>query len=153
MPARKVIATARATAALAASGAWDSAPTEIDCGAYDWAAVYLTYAVSATAVSATGFADFKIETTIDHDDWHPDGIVDNDSAVTAVANGLDQWRGEVHPYVIYHDTPGTTTGTQYVPKFRISLVDANAVRINAREAGELGKPGTVGITLMLVAEQ
>ena len=143
----------RASAALTAAGAWDSAPVSVDCNAYDWAALYITYAVSATAVSNTGYAEFKVETTCDSSTWHSDNVVDNDSAVTAAANALDSWKSKNHPNIIYHDTPGTTTATQGLPKFRIDLQDARRFRINFREAGELGKPGTVKCTAVLVREQ
>jgi hypothetical protein len=143
----------RASAALAAAGAWDTAPVSIDCNAYDWAALYITYAVNAAAVSNTGYAEFKIETTCDSSTWHPDNVVHNDAAVTAVANGLDTWKSKNHVNIIYHDTPGTTTATQGTPKFRVDLQDARKFRVDFREAGELGKPGTVKCTAVLVREQ
>ena len=153
MPARKNVVTARSTAALPAAGAWDSTPTTIDVGQYDWAAVYMTYQANAAAVSNTGYADVKIEKTIDHSTWHPECIVDNESSATAVANGLDEWQGKLHSHILYHDTPGTTTGTQSIPIFRVGLYDAAAMRVVCREAGELGKPGTVGVKVVLVAEE
>jgi len=149
----KQFETQRASAALAAAGAWDTAPVSIDCNRYDWAAVYITYQPSATAAANTGYAEFKIETTPDSETWHVDNIVNNDAAVTAVANGADYWAAKVHPWVLYHDTQGTTTIAQNLPKFRIDLQDATRVRIDFREAGETGKPGTVVCKMVLVREQ
>ena len=131
MPTRKVFTVARAAASLPAAGAWDT-PTEFDCGQYDYATVYLTYAISATAAANTGYAEF---------------LVENDTSATAVANGLDLWVGELYPHVLKHDTPGTTTGTIGIPKFRVRLDDSLGIRVKCREAGETGKPGTVKVTL------
>jgi len=149
MSTRKVFTVARADAALAAAGAWDT-PAEIDCGQFDYATVYMTYTRSATAAANTGYADLLVEVSPDKDAWHADNIIDNETSATAVANGLDTWQGELYPHVIYHDTPGTTTGVIGIPRFRVRLDDALAVRASVREAGETGKPGNVKITLAFV---
>jgi len=149
MPVRKVFTVARASASLPAAGAWDT-PTEFDCGQFDYVTIYMTYAISATAAANTGYADLLVETSPDKSDWHADSIIDNESSATAVANGLDTWQGEVYPHVIYHDTPGTTTATLGIPKFRVRLDDSLGGRCSVREAGEVGKPGTVKVTFAFV---
>ena len=149
MPTRKVFVVARADAALAASSAWDT-PVEYDCGQYDYVTVYMTYTRSATAAANTGYADLLVETSPDKSTWHADNIIDNAASGTVIANALDQWRGELYPHVLYHDTPGTTTAVIGIPRFRVRLDDALAVRARVREAGEAAKPGNCKITLAFV---
>ena len=139
----------RASAALAAAGAWDATPTESSCNQALNCSIHFTY----TRGAAGGAFDWQIETSIysatavapaGAAEWVTMGLL----AAGPVALGADSQSRIQRDYVTYGsqgaaaedvDTPMITLGGVY-----------ERIRVRARESGVVGTPGTLQITAVLV---
>jgi hypothetical protein len=126
---------ARVEAALAAAGAWDTTPLELPCAVFDNATLYFKY----TRGGAGGSFDFSIEVSPDGVNFYQTSIYSPGAVVPGADTGSDVQRefinyqavGAAAEYFIYG--PLELKGT------------ADVIRINVREVGAVGTPGTLGI--------
>lgn len=127
--------TARASAALPASGAFDTTPTEMNVSGFHYAMFYLTY----TRGGAGGDVQFKIEASPvgagDH--WYSIGT----SSAGTTSSGADTvgnvQRGEVE----YGSTGAGAEKFTYGPIALGGCVER--LRLVAQESGATGTPGTL----------
>lgn len=129
--------TARASAVLPAAGAFDSAPTALQCPGFDFVTLYLKY----TRGGAGGAFKFKIEVSPDSSGsvWHQAGLY-SPGTVTA---GADTVSTEQREAVSYQATGASAELFVYGPVELNGTVER--IRINAAETGAVGTPGTLEI--------
>jgi len=131
--------TLRASAALAAAGAWDAAPTEVIIGTTSRIMLYFEY----TRGAAGGAFDWKIETALPAGtDWYQTTI----EAPGVMIAGADVQSFVQRNYRTYSSTAAA------VERFVYGPVEIDAVegwRIAARESGVVGTPGTLEIMAMI----
>jgi len=141
---------ARASAALAAAGAWDAAPTEFFVSGAHFCTIHFTY----TRGAAGGAFDWQLETSIYSVAANVPagaGAWANGTAyaVGAIATGADTQSLAQAEYVTY-GSQGAVAET-----FVIGPIALNAtierMRILARESadGEVGTPGTLQVSVEL----
>lgn len=129
----------RASAVMAAAGAYDTNPTEIDCSQADQADFWLSYDQHVSA--SAGQVTVKIETAI-------------------TVGGTDYW--SYARYVVLTGTfaQGSTVDSQVQAEtlefdptaataeyihLMVDSLNADKIRINVKESGETSYPGTVAI--------
>lgn len=132
MPTAQRFATLRASAALPAAGALATGTSfPIDQGTE--ITLYLTY----TRGGAAGAFQYVIEFSIDGSTWYQQAAVQEQ----AIAAGTDVSALSQRAYVSYTATSASAesfcSDTFTVP--------ANWMRINVRETGNVGAPGTLSI--------
>jgi hypothetical protein len=130
---------ARASAVLPGAGAWDAAPTDIQCSDFDFVTLFITY----TRGAAGGAVDFRIEVSPDVTGtaWHRLSV----QAIGAVVAGAD-----VESDVQAADFGYTATGAaaEYFSYGPLDLMGtAERIRVAAQETGAVGSPGTCEIEL------
>jgi len=139
--------TVRASAALAAAGAWDAAPTELFISGADSVMLSLTY----TRGAAGGAVDFQIETSIysvaanvpaGAQEW-ADGSA---YAVGAVAAGVDTASLVQDNVTTFTSQGAAAESIPFGPLECGGVVER--IRIPCRESGVVGTPGTAQITLL-----
>jgi len=138
---------ARASAALLAAGAWDAAPTELNCEHASSVTLFLSY----TRGAAGGAFDFQIQVS----PYSADGLAAAGAAVWlmqsvylsgGVVPGADTVSNVQREIVRYGSTAVGQEGFIYGP---VELaVGAQRLRVRAREAGVVGTPGTLQIEVM-----
>ena len=141
---------ARASAALEAAGAWDTAPTEFFCSGAKALSLTFTY----TRGAAGGAFDWQIEASpYSGDTFGPAGagVWANQTAlaVGAVVLGLDT-QSQVQAEYITYGSQGAAIETVIVgPIYLAGVIER--LRIQARESadGVIGAPGTLQITAEL----
>jgi hypothetical protein len=131
------VAVARASAALAAAGAYDATPTEMFCPGFKRVTLFGEY----TRGGAGGAVNLKIEGSPvgTGDVWHT--LTQYSGAVLAL--GSDSVSG-VQREVLKYGSTGAA-----IEKFTVT-VDLNGaverLRVNCAESGAVGTPGTVKVT-------
>ena len=135
----------RASAALAAAGAWDAAPTETFSSGARWLNLAFTYTRGAVG----GAFDFQIETSIysvaarapaGAAEWATEAIY----AAGAVAAGADTTSLVQRELQSYGSQGAAAEDFSFGPIDLGRTVER--VRIRARESGVVGTPGTLQIT-------
>lgn len=135
----------RASAALAALGAWDAAPTEFPAAYADNLTLSFTY----TRGGAGGAFDFQIETSAygvaanvpaGASEWVTQSIYDSG----AVAAGVDTQSRVQREYQTYQPTGAGAEDFSYGPIPLAGTIER--IRIRARESGNVGAPGTLQIS-------
>ena len=127
----------RPSAVLAAGGAWDATPREPQCPGFNSVVFAFTY----TRGGAGGAFDFKIEVSTESTGtvWHQLGLY---SPAVLVA-GADSQSREQREYITYEATGAADELFVYGG---VDLEGAiERIRINARESGNVGAPGTLEI--------
>ena len=135
----------RISAALAAAGAWDAAPTEsFSSGAHN-----LTLSFTYTRGAAGGAFDWQLEVSIysiaanapaGADEWITEAVY----ASGAVAAGVDTQSRAQREYQTYQ---ATAAGAESFPIGPIELNGTvERIRVRARESGSVANPGTLQIT-------
>jgi hypothetical protein len=140
----------RALAALPGAGAWDAAPTEMFAVMADSVALYFSY----TRGGAAGAFDFQIQVSpysVAAD--VPAGIAEwyNMSVLNpgTLAAGTDI-QGRFQAQYITYQAVGAL---QEAPIYTVALAEGiQRTRVRARESGNVGAPGTLGI-IALFAER
>ena len=135
------------SAALAAAGAWSAGAT-VNPGAAEIARLYCTYTTHAT--STTGYPDISVQFSNDAAvTWHDYAKCADDSAKAAVT-GVDEYQAECMTAIWYISTPGVGATAASLPVLEFDLrgvaarVEGNGrIRVRGREAGEVGKMGTL----------
>ena len=141
---------ARATAALAAAGAWDATPTEfVASGAQN-----LTFAFTYTRGAAGGAFDFQIETslyavTANAPTGAAEWITVSMLASGAVALGVDTQSRVQRRYETYGSQGAAAEDHAYGPIALKGTIER--VRVRARESadGIVATPGTLQISAEL----
>jgi len=140
--------TARASAALAAAGAWDAAPTEFFTSGADTMRVHFTY----TRGAAGGAFDFQIESSIyavvgnvpaGAGEWADPSI----EAVGGVAAGVDTQNLVQDAYSTFTSQGAAAETFTYGPIQLNGTVER--CRISCRESGVVGTPGTLAVVAEL----
>ena len=140
--------TARASAALAAAGAWDAAPTEFFCSGAQWMRLQFTY----TRGAAGGAFDFQIESSIYSvialvpaaaGEWADPSV----EAVGAVVAGADTQSLVQDGYDTFESQGAAAETWSYGPVQLNKTLER--IRIPARESGAVGTPGTLAIACVL----
>jgi hypothetical protein len=139
----------RASAALAAAGAWDAAPTESFCAGAETLTLSLTY----TRGAAGGAFDFQMQVSVygvvgdapaGADEWVTEAIY----AGGAVAAGADTTS------LVQRELESYTSQGAAAESFVYGPVEVKQgvqrVRIRARESGVVGTPGTLQIAGVLL---
>ena len=130
---------ARVSAVLAGSGAYDSAPTEIDCSIADQADFWISYDEAGGATN--GQITVKVETAIsmgDTDHWNNENVVIVTGSLTPgsdVGSTMQSEEIEFDP---------TVASAEFIHVRALNL-NADKVRINVKESGDTSNPGTVVI--------
>lgn len=131
-------ATARAAAALAAAGAFDATPTEVDCADFEFMTLYITY----TRAGAGGAVNFYVEVSprstdlAGSEDWFQAAII----AGGAVAAGGDTTSSTQREDIEYQATAAGAETFVYGPVELRGTVER--IRIPCAESGAVGAPGT-----------
>ena len=131
------VQTARASAALAAAGAFDTSPKEMYCPGFDFVTLYVTY----TRGGAAGAVKLRIDESPDSSGtvWAPRGAY----GPATVAAGSDASSLEQRETLTY-----TATGAS-AEVFTVGPLALNGaverLRVAAAESGNAGAPGTVAI--------
>lgn len=140
--------TFRASAALAAAGAWDAAPTESFCSGVDFITLSLTY----TQGAAGGSFDIQVQGSIysvvalvpaGAGEWGDESAI----AVGAVAGGADT-QVDFQAAFSRFDPVGAAAETIVIGPIRLART-YERLRIPAREVGAVGTPGTLAIVAEL----
>jgi len=139
------------SAALPAAGAWGAGSTAYTRKA-DTARLFCTYK-TATG-STTGYPEIKVQLSPDAAvTWYDFAVCDDATAGTTVAGGVDNWQARCYVRTWYIDTPGVALTTVSFPVIEIDLrgvsgsnTDKGRIRMQAREAGNVGAPGTMACT-------
>lgn len=137
VPGPQAAQTARASAVLPGSGAYDTAPTEMDVRGFHWVTLFITY----TRGGAGGDLQFKLEGSPVNsgDHWFQLGAVTK-GTVSSGSDALDNLqRGEVE----YGSTGAGAEKVAYGPVFLGGCVER--LRINCQESGATGTPGTAAV--------
>jgi len=135
----------RASAALAAAGAWDATPTEsFSSGAHN-----LTLSFTYTRSAVGGAFDWQLQISIyavaanvptGADEWVTEAVY----AAGAVAAGADTTSRVQRELQTYQATAAATES------FPIGPIELNGtverIRVRAKESGVVGTPGTLQIT-------
>jgi len=141
--------TLRASAALAAAGAWDAAPTE----SFTSGAHHITLSFTYTRGAAGGAFDWQIETSIyavvgnvpaGAAEWVTESLY----AAGAVAAGADTQSHVQREYQTYESQGAAAEDFVYGPVALNGTIER--IRVRARESAD-GVQGTPG-TLSIVAE-
>lgn len=130
--------TARALAALPAAGAWDTAPLELYVPEFDNGLLYFRY----TRGGAAGGFEWKIEVSelTSGTVWYQTGVYQGGNVV-ALADTTSGVQREIFRY-------GATSANEELFVYPLHLAGScERIRITAREYGNTGAPGTLGIKL------
>jgi len=139
----------RASAALAAAGAWDAAPTETPCAFVDNLTLSFTY----TRGAAGGGFDWQLETSIyavvgnvpaGAAEWVTQSIY----AAGGVVAGADTTSLVQRELQSYTSQGAAAEDFSYGPIELNSTIER--IRVRARESGVVGTPGTLQITAEMV---
>jgi len=131
---------ARAWAILPAAGAWDAAPTAVQCSDFDHVTLFCSYQEGAVV---GGVVDFRIEVSPDLTGavWHRLSI----QALGAVAPGADV-ESDVQAADFSFDP--TTVNREYFSYGPITLGGTvERIRVAAQETGQVGTPGNCQVEL------
>lgn len=132
------VQTARASAALAAAGAFDAAPLELACPGFQKVMLYIEY----TRGGAGGDVQFKVEispvNTGDH--WHQIGQY----AGAAIVSGSDVTSNVQRQEVEYGSTGAAIEKFSYGPLDLGGAVER--LRVVCQESGAVATPGTCKVT-------
>jgi len=135
---------ARASAVLTAAGAWDAAPLELASPYFDEVNLAFTY----TRGGAAGAFDFQVETSpysvaanvpAGASEWVTQAIY----AAGGVVAGADTQSRVQREYETYQATGAGAEDFSYGPLNLGATVER--IRVNARESGNVGAPGTLQI--------
>ena len=134
----------RATAALAAAGAWDATPTEF----FVSGAQNLTLGLTYTRGAAGGAFDFQIEVSLyavvgNAPTGAAEWITESLYSASAVAAGADTQSRVQREYQTYQATGAGAEDIVYGPIALNGTIER--VRVRARESGVVGTPGTLQI--------
>ena len=141
-------ATARASAALPAAGAWDGTPTEFFTSGADTMRVQFTY----TRGAAGGAFDFQIESSIyavaarvpaGAGEWADPTI----EGIGGVAPGVDTQNQVQDAYTTFTSQGATAETFTYGPIQLNGTIER--CRIPCRESGVAGTPGTLAVVVEL----
>jgi hypothetical protein len=136
--------TVRASAALAAAGAWDTAPTEIACAGFKWMMLFLSY----TRGAAGGAVDFQFESSpyaadsLTVQSWFNQAIY---GAGTIVA-GADTKSIVQQEYQTYTSQGATIENFNFGP---IRIEGVERFRLPCKESGVTATPGTAHVVAVL----
>jgi hypothetical protein len=139
----------RASAALAAAGAWDAAPTETPCAFVDNITLNFTYTRGAVG----GAFDWQVETSpyavaanvpAGASEWVTQSIY----AGGLVAAGADTTSLVQRELQSYGSQGAAAEDFSYGPIALEGTVER--IRVRARESGVVGTPGTLQITAVMV---
>lgn len=130
--------TARASAALPAAGAYDTAPTELFCPNFKSVMLSVAY----TRGGAAGAFDFIVETSPASSGavWHRATLY----AGAAVVAGSDSQSNIQREAVEYQATGAAIERIAFGPILLNGTVER--IRVSARETGNIAAPGTLAIT-------
>ena len=138
--------TARASAALLAAGAWDTAPTEFFCSGANTMRIQFTY----TRGAAGGAFDFQIESSIyavaanvpaGAGEWADPSV----EAVGAVVAGVDTQSLVQDGYDTFTSSGAAAETFTYGPVQLNGTLER--IRIPCRESGVVGTPGTLAVVV------
>ena len=137
----------RAYAALLAAGAWDVTPLEINTAGIRYAALYLTYLRGGVG----GAVDFLIETSpfsVNAVAPLPSWFGGTIYAGGVVAANVDTQSRIQREYITY----GATGVAQENVSFGVVDLGLSTqrMRLYARESGNVGAPGTFGVTAIMM---
>lgn len=129
--------TARVSAALAAAGAYDTSPVEMNCQGWQWVMFFIKY----TRGGAGGDLQFKPEVSPvgSGDHWYQVGAAVNGS----ISSGTDLVNNIQRAEVEYGSTGVAAEKVSYGPIFLGGCADR--IRLNCQESGATGTPGTVEV--------
>lgn len=133
--------TARASAALPAAGAWDTAPTELLSAGMDWIMLILTY----TRGAAGGACEFRVEVSPDSSGtrWARASLYDPG----ILAAGADVDSAVQREEFTYAAIAAGAETFLYGPLHLGGHVER--IRIPAHETGVVGTPGTLAVEARL----
>ena len=129
--------TARASAALPASGADDSSPTKVDLGAGTQSVtLWATY----TRGGSGGQARLKPELSADGVAWYKATLIDGTIGGSAPY-------GVLGTRAVQYDLPAPADGSALRTAHALDVRGARFLRIPAAEVGNTGAPGTLALAL------
>lgn len=140
--------TLRASAALAAAGAWDAAPTE----SFATNAQSLTLSFTYTRGGAAGAFDWQLEVSIyavvgnvpaGASEWVTESLYSAGAVVAGADTGSDVQR----EYQTYTATGAGAEDFVYGPIELNGTIER--IRVTAKESGNVGAPGTLSIVAEL----
>lgn len=125
---------ARASAALPASGAYDTTPTTIDTGY----AQGLELCVSYTRGTTGGAVKLKVQVSQDGTAWYD----------RTVEDGASLSSGAMSCYVAEHKLPVSSGSTAELYTYVVDVSTVRYARVAAAEYGATGTPGTCAINAL-----
>jgi len=140
--------TARASAALTAAGAWDAAPTEFFISGADSLGVHLTY----TQGAAGGAVDVQLQLSpysvaalvpAGANEWETQTLY----SAGVVVGGADTQSLMQAEYVTFDPVTAAAESVAFAPVALNGLFER--CRVQARESGVVGTPGTAAIVVTL----
>lgn len=129
--------TARASAVLPASGAYDTSPTEMNCAGFEWVTLFIKY----TRGGSGGDMQFKLEGSPagSGDSWYQLGTATNGT----LSSGSDLTNNVQRSEVEYGSTGASAEKVTYGP---IPLYGTfERLRVPCQESGATSTPGTTEI--------
>lgn len=127
---------ARASAVLPAAGAYDTTPTTLPCPGFSWLTLFFRY----TRGGASGAFAFKIEGQLAGDtDWYQTTRYSGGTVTTGANVSSDAQREEVEI-----GAAGAGEELYHYGPIRLER-GLDQLRVNAKETGNTGAPGTLEI--------
>lgn len=137
MPEKSTTTTvARASAALPASGAYDTTPTKVDLSPY---AQTLTVWATYTRGDTNGAARIKPEVSPDGVTWYRATLVDTSTIGGTAPDGVLATRA------LAYDLPVPAGASALLTSHTVDVRGARFFRCAAAEVGAVGTPGTLAM--------